>query len=60
MNSKYFIRGHAVAQFVETLRYKPGRLWDLFPIMSLEIFIDIIPAAVIVALGVNSACNRNE
>jgi hypothetical protein len=36
--------GHAVAQLVEALRYKPG---------SLEFFIDII-------LSVDSASDRNE
>ena len=38
--------GHAVAQLVEALRYKPERLRVRFPMVSLECFIDIIlPAA---------------
>jgi hypothetical protein len=37
------VLGHAVAQLVEALRYKPE---DRFPIVSLEFLIDIIfPAA---------------
>jgi len=39
------LKGHAVAQFVEALRYKPeGREFD-FPILSLELLIDIIVLA---------------
>ena len=36
------IRGHAVAELVEALRYKPEVHRVRFPIMSLEFFIDII------------------
>jgi hypothetical protein len=43
MNSVF--EGHAVAQLVKTLRYKPqGRVFDS-PIVSLEFLIDILPAA---------------
>jgi len=38
--------GHTVKQLVEALRYKPVRSRVRFPMVSLEIFIDIIlPAA---------------
>jgi hypothetical protein len=33
--------GHAVAQLVEALRYKPEKSRVQFPMVSLEIFIDI-------------------
>ena len=40
-------RVHAVAQFVEALRYKPEGSRVRFPMGSLEFFIDIIlPAAI--------------
>jgi hypothetical protein len=39
-------RGHAVAQLVEALRYKPEGRAFRFPMVSLEFFMDvIIPAA---------------
>jgi len=38
--------GHAVAQFVQAVRYKPESSGVRFPMVSLEFFIDIIlPAA---------------
>jgi len=41
-----WIGGHAVAQLVEALRYKPEGRELRFPMVSLEFFIDIIlPAA---------------
>ena len=44
----HFCWGHAVAQLVEALRYKPEGRGVRFPIVSLEFFIDIILSA---ALG---------
>ena len=44
--------GHAVARFVEALRYKPEvRGFDCFPIVALEFFIDIIPPAALWSWG---------
>jgi hypothetical protein len=44
---------HAVAQLAEALRYKPKKSRVRFPMVSLEIFIDIILLA-------DSASNRIE
>jgi hypothetical protein len=50
--------GHAMAQLVEAVRYKPN-LWVRFPSMSLDFLFDIIlPDAS--GPGVNSASDRNE
>jgi len=47
---------HAVAQFVDALRYKPERHGLDSPMVSLEFIIDtILPAS-----GIESASNRNE
>jgi hypothetical protein len=45
MNSVF--RGHAVAQLVKTMNYKPeGRVFDS-SIVSLEFLIDVLPAALL-------------
>jgi len=51
--------GHAVAQSVEALRYKPGRSRVRFPMVSLGFFIYIILRSHY-GSGVDSASNRNE
>jgi hypothetical protein len=41
----FYLVGHAVAQLIEALRYKPGRSRDRDPIVPLEFFFDIILSA---------------
>jgi len=53
------MRGHAVAQLVEALLYKPeGRGFDPYGVIS--IFHLQNPSGRTMALGIESASNRNE